>query len=325
MIDGAAESRYDRVLLVVSPLLIVVQYALYRFLRASWAPPLTKDAVKVWCGPGAVTLDDRGRTRFTRDASHALAGGVLHSVFGTVAFFASQGYASLEPRPERLLGDSGVLLAAGDVEALRLQEIASFLGSVFGAVMVFYTFFWALRWDTDPTMLGHHLCFAGVTIVLARRSALPHSGLVAMAMEGSSPALNLMSIVRQIDEPNCQAAQYVCFGVFFVLFMALRVALFGSAVVRTVELRLLHAAAFPPHVPAWELDLVVMLWVAGWMLQLYWACSIIRKLARTLRKSAAAPAAPPVTYLPLPPASPRGKAAEEAEEAFASRSKRKSK
>lgn len=92
--------------------------------------------------------------------------------------------------------------------------------------------------------------------------------------------------MRQIDERGCHAAQYVCFGVFFVLFMALRIVLFGEAVVRTVGLRLRAASSFPPHVPARELDLVVMLWMAGWALQLFWAVQIVQKLVRTLRKQA---------------------------------------
>lgn len=158
--DLISTSRYDRVVLLVSPLLIVVQFALYRFMLRVWAPPLTREAVVVWCGKGAERLDALGRARFARNASHAALSVVIWSIFGAAALVASRGYADLDPA--RVLGDRGAMLAAGDVEHLRLQEVASLLGALFGAVMVFYTFYWALRWDTDPTMLVHHAVFVRV-------------------------------------------------------------------------------------------------------------------------------------------------------------------
>ena len=103
--------------------------------------------------------------------------------------------------PSHVLGDRAMLIASGELEYVRLQELASFLGSLFGALMIAYTLLWLAGWDRDPVNLGHHLVFLGVSVVLARRSALSYSGLVAMAMEGSSPALNLMNIARQRTRP----------------------------------------------------------------------------------------------------------------------------
>lgn len=48
------------------------------------------------------------------------------------------------------------------------------------------------------TQFFHHATFFAVTLTLARRVGLPQSGLVAMAMEASSPALNLMNLLRQL-------------------------------------------------------------------------------------------------------------------------------
>lgn len=121
-----------------------------------------------------------------------------------------------------------------------------------------------------------------MTIVLARRSALPHSGLWAMAMEGSSPALNAMNMLRQLDGPLAEQGSLLCFALFIVSFFALRCVLFGKVVLRTCYLRLFAPDGFPLHVPAWELDVVVMLWLAGWLLQLYWLRAILKKVQRKL-------------------------------------------
>ena len=49
------------------------------------------------------------------------------------------------------------------------------------------------------------------------------------------------------------------FGLFVIGFVLLRGVLFGLAVLRTLQLRVGSPEAFPRHVPAWELDVVVLL------------------------------------------------------------------
>ena len=123
------------------------------------------------------------------------------------------------------------------------------------------------RRGRDPAQLVHHVTFLCVTVVLARRSAMGYSGLVAMAMEGSSPALNAMNICRQLDGKLAESVTIVLFAAFAVLFALLRCLLFGKAVVRVAFLRFFAPDGFPMHVPGWEIDAVVLLWMAGRMLQ----------------------------------------------------------
>lgn len=70
------------------------------------------------------------------------------------------------------------------------------------------------------------------------------------------------------------------FGLFVIGFVLLRGVLFGLAVLRTLQLRVGSPEAFPRHVPAWELDVVVLLWLAGWLLQLHWLRLIFQKAYR---------------------------------------------
>jgi len=65
-----------------------------------------------------------------------------------------------------------------------------------------------------------------------------------------------------------------------MLFFALRVVLFGVVVVRTWYYRMRAPDGFPMHMYAAEIDLVAILWLAGWLLQLHWLSAIIKKLRR---------------------------------------------
>ena len=49
---------------------------------------------------------------------------------------------------------------------------------------------------------------------------------------------------------------------------------------RTIYLRLASPEGFPSHVPAWELDSVVLLWIVGWLLQLHWLRLMVKKAYR---------------------------------------------
>ena len=199
-LDADVAARYDRVMVCATPVLVISIYACYAFLRTRWRPPLKSEAVIVWSGRGASAMSDKGWDAFHRDTAMLIVGGAFHVWFGTCAVAASMSFD--DDSPPRLLGDRSVLLASGDLEYVQLQEMGAFLGSMFGALMGAYTFYWLVGWDRDPVNLAHHLVFLGVSMVLARRSALTHSGLTAMAMEGSSPALNAMHVLRQSAPPR---------------------------------------------------------------------------------------------------------------------------
>ncbi len=283
--------RYDRLCLVLTPLFIVSQYLMFLLMHhvIRWRPPLNKESIAATSGKGQTMMTETGWRNFSIDASQLIWSGFFHTVYGSAAIAAVSSYANEEP--VRSLGDRGALLASGDVEYIMLQEAAAFLGSIFGALMLFYLFYWCIGWDKGMEQLFHHVTFFGVTIVLARRSALPHSGLWAMAMEGSSPALNAMNLLRQLDGSLAEKSTMLCFLIFVISFFALRCVLFGRVVLRTCYLRLLAPDGFPVHVPAWEIDVVVVLWLAGWLLQLYWLHAIYKKVKRKFAKPKATPKA----------------------------------
>ena len=262
--------RYDRTLLVLTPTMILTSFGLYVLQNKYWRPKLTPEAIKVYAGKEATAMTPRAWSKFHKNSSSIILSGFFHLWFGAAAFLATQYYLELDA--VRILGDRGSLMATGDVEYVRLQETAAFLGSVFGALMLDYLFFWFLGWDRDPAQLAHHLIFLFVTLVLARRSAMAHSGLVAMAMEGSSPALNLMNTCRELDGQTAEKVTFAAFIVFSLLFVLLRCVNFGRAVVHVLYLRFTSPDGFPRHVPGWEIDLVVLMWLFGWLLQ-YVLCS----------------------------------------------------
>lgn len=268
MSPGAMDTpslRYDRLLITLTPVIIVANYALYRFFLAFWRPKLNADGLRASAGKDATEMTQKAWEKFHKDSSGLAFGCVFHLWYGYAAYLASSEY--YDQSAFRTLGDRGALMAMGDVEYVRLQESAAFLGSIFGALMLDYLFYMALGWDRDPAQLVHHVTFLCVTVVLARRSAMGYSGLVAMAMEGSSPALNAMNICRQLDGKLAESVTIVLFAAFAVLFALLRCLLFGKAVVRVAFLRFFAPDGFPMHVPGWEIDAVVLLWMAGWMLQ----------------------------------------------------------
>ena len=276
--------RYDRLCIVLTPIFIASQYLLFLYIHRviRWRPPLTKDAIAAASGSGHTTMTEAGWRNFSIEATQLIWSGFFNTAYGSAAFAAVQSYVDVEPI--RALGDHGALLAAGDIDYLMLQESAAFLGSVFGALMLFYLFYWCIGWDKGNEQLFHHVTFFGVTIVLARRSALPYSGLWAMAMEFSSPALNAMNLVRQLDGSIAEKSTLLCFAIFALSFYALRCVLFGKAVIRTCYLRMFAPDGFPVHVPAWEVDAVVLLWLAGWLLQLKWGVDIYKKVKRKFSK-----------------------------------------
>ena len=129
------------------------------------------------------------------------------------------------------------------------------------------------------------MIFFAVTLVAARRLAFTHSGAVAMAMEGSSPALNLFQLLRMLEIPWMEPASYICLGTFVLSFFYFRVYLMGRVVLGLGTLRALQPEAIRlSHVPAWEADAVLALWCAGWLLQLYWAVLIVLKIVRIARR-----------------------------------------
>ena len=277
-------NRYDRLCLVFAPAFIVSQYLLFLLMHyvIRWRPRLTADAIKAATGSkGATDMTEAAWRSFSIEAAQLVWSGFFHIIYGAAALATVYHYD--HPEPWAALGDRGVLLASGNVDAIMLQEAAAFLGSIFGALMISYTFYWVIGWDRGLEQIFHHVTFFSVTIVLARRSALPYSGLWAMAMEASSPALNAMNLLRQLDGWLPQQIALVAFALFIVAFFALRCVLFGRTVLHTWYLRLFAPDGFPLHVPAWETDLVVLLWLAGWLLQLYWMRAIVLKVRRKLR------------------------------------------
>jgi len=146
-------------------------------------------------------MSPEGWREFHIDAAQLVWSGFFHLVYGPTAVVLMWPYFSGDVTPIRALGDWTALLADGDVEFIRLTEAGGLMGSIFGALMVDYLFYWAVGWDKGWTQLFHHATFFAVTLTLARRVGLPQSGLVAMAMEASSPALNLMNLLRQLEGP----------------------------------------------------------------------------------------------------------------------------
>ncbi|KAL1515288.1 hypothetical protein AB1Y20_001383 [Prymnesium parvum] len=276
--------RYDRVLATVAPLMIVSQYVLYAACRRFIGQPkVNADALKHHVKDGKMT--EAAWAQFWKDLSGQVWCCCFHIAFSCLALYGAANYVVLDDvSPERRLGDYEGLIIAGDAASLQLQEASGLLGSVFAALMVSFLFYWFLGWDNDRTQLFHHIAFMGVSFVLARRCSLPFVGATAMAMEGSSPALALMQIFRQLEGDFNSRLTTIFTLCFVASFFFLRVCLFGYGLLSTLHLRLSTPQLFPKNVPAWEIDIVLLLLLSGWMLQLFWASQICKKLARMMKR-----------------------------------------
>lgn len=147
-IDAIDHMRYDRICLVLAPAMIVSQYLVFLLMHyiIRWRPKLTSDSIKACTeDKQAKEMTEVGWRNFSIDASQLAYSGFFHLVYGSAAIAAVSGYHNEEPI--RALGDRGALLAAGDVDYIMLQESAAFMGSIFGALMLFYLFYWCIGWD----------------------------------------------------------------------------------------------------------------------------------------------------------------------------------
>jgi len=283
LLADALEKRYERVILVLTPALILSQYALYLFMRAYWKPSFSKDALAHHKVKAMDELSEHTWRGILREVCASTWAFHFHAVFATSAMYRA--WDMVGTSATQGFGDYERLLVAGDANALNLQDFGGLMGSVFASLMVQYIFYFALRWETEMLQLFHHVAFISVTVVLARRCAMPFVGLFAMAMEISSLPLAVMTVFRQLDGELCHKINGVASLSFAILFMLSRVGLFGYALLLTLRWRLVESTALPVHVPLWEVDAVLVLLLAGLLLQLHWARLIVLKIRRLLAKS----------------------------------------
>ena len=155
-VDGHLE-RYDRLVITLAPIFIVTQYLLFVLMHhvLKWRPHLTLDAVRAWSGKGGTAMSPEGWREFHIDAAQLVWSGFFHLVYGPTAVVLMWPYFSGDVTPIRALGDWTALLADGDVEFIRLTEAGGLMGSIFGALMVDYLFYWAVGWDKVSRLSPH--------------------------------------------------------------------------------------------------------------------------------------------------------------------------
>lgn len=118
--------------------------------------------------------------------------------------------------------------------------------------------------------LVHHLAFIVAGVIIRSHCMLSYNASILLAMEASTPFLNFMLFFRHRG-PRFQLRVTACGGVFFMLFILLRLILntYGAILLWTNR-------ETPRGVPAWQLWFVLVAVSLGAAVQFFWFPKILR-------------------------------------------------
>merc|ERR1719203_1638223 len=107
---------------------------------------------------------------------------------------------------------------------------------------------------------------------------LPWKGSVQLAMESSTPFLNIMLLLHNRGD-RYRFLTVPCGIIFVLLYVYFRIIQNTYA---TAILWLRRDVAFPPGLPVWQMILALMACTAGAAMQFFWFPGIVRKLLKLL-------------------------------------------
>jgi hypothetical protein len=210
--------------------------------------------------------------------------GVVHAIF--VSVIALPAVISLSGAP-----DDVRFAAAPHLETCTMgagfhhgEPWASYIEAVALAGLAFTAFTTA---DVALSMIHglatidymvHHAAFILAGFILRGNCILPWKGSVQLAMEASTPFLNIMLLLQNRGVGTWPVV-VVCGIIFVVSYVFLRLIQNTYA---TVILWLRRDEAFPPTMPRWEVWLALLACTAGAAVQFFWFPAIVRKLLKLM-------------------------------------------
>jgi len=243
---------------------------LWRWLFARFPPRLNQEAKK----------RPVSREQFCRDAAQCVVAITSHLFGGPFALWLALTYHT-GPR-DRTITCFPASGAAPDPFCLRLDTYSMFVGEAMTANFFYQLLFWLLRWERGLDTLLHHLGFAAAGVLTLKTCLYAKLATTAMAMEISSPFLSLHVLFRQLEGKQCQLISSTASLIFSLLFVVVRVLLYGYTVLEFMYLYFMRRDLFPPNPPTPPMAILVV-YTLGWVLQMFWFVSILSKSLKTLR------------------------------------------
>eukprot|EP00756_Hemistasia_phaeocysticola_P016258 Hpha_TRINITY_DN15465_c3_g10::TRINITY_DN15465_c3_g10_i1::g.175200::m.175200 len=214
-----------------------------------------------------------------KQASFCLIGVFIHAWLGRVCLYAS------------LAGENmPALAAAGNREALAkdadwkdLYNVYSLCGEFFAGYAMYITVMWLLQWEKGVDKIIHHMVFLTLGVTLAGSGALGRLSSRAMAMELTTVFLNSAMMAEWFQGGSFKMIKMVCGGLFVLSFIIIRIFFFG----RAVYLQWSEMSRVSKETPLPENALIacVVMYTAGWVIQVYWLMPIAEKVKDTFFKS----------------------------------------
>jgi len=204
----------------------------------------------------------RDEAGFIRELSCSIISGVYMTILGPAGIY----YATVAA-----LGTSsadGVILHDGSSGlTCRVAEVATALGSFFGGNAMFQCFSLLMGWEKGGiAMWIHHISFTVLGFACPYGYIFYELTLFALAMETSTPVLQLMLMLRAVQ--GNEAIVGSLGSIFALLFFLTRILFFGFGIFRSL---MFWTGAGPTVGDRLSLAVVVQaFFCGGYVLQLVW-------------------------------------------------------
>ena len=176
--------------------------------------------------------------------------------------------------------ESGVMLvrATRDEALCHAFRALQVSGTIFLGYILALCASFLIGWDRGVDKAVHHLLYATIGTASWLWGHLPELAAAALAMEISTVPLAAVQIFR--EPVGYERVATLTGRVFGIAFMLLRVVLFGVVLLRSLMLWWTHPEAFIEAGPV-RVALTQVGYTAGWLLQCFWAWTILLKYAIT--------------------------------------------
>jgi len=241
--------------------------ALFARWLVALKPPRMNDSGK----KQFATKDD-----FARFAAQCIVSIVGHTCLGPLAFYTAVMYHYL-PIQASVTAFSGTTRDAEWVDILTCR-----LGEAFTGNMVYQLVFFFLGWEKGMDVLLHHVGFlvAGalvLTVVVYGKLAMG-----AVAMEMSSPLLNLHLLSRTLDGDGWKLVSNIAMVTFAAMFVLVRLGCYSYVVLEFMYLYWFRHELFPYWTPPVLTNGIMIVFTLGWILQLVWGKGVVLKSLKVL-------------------------------------------
>lgn len=156
------------------------------------------------------------------------------------------------------------------------------IGEVFTANMIYQLLFWFLGWEKGLDSLAHHVGFLIAGCLVLVFVVYGKLAMFAVAMELSSPFLNLYLLARMLDGKLLALVSNVAMVVFTILFLFMRLGCYSFAVFEFHYLYWFRRELFPLWTPLAATYGIMITFTLGWVLQLFWAKVVVLKALKVI-------------------------------------------